>query len=245
MVDRHTCLKVFAGQQLGEITGANNMAQENVAHFEAASSSVPAAITMPFAVRNPQPVRRAVLVTLAGVPRGYTAQIPHAWVWLDGHESRELALTVVATEDFPFYREQRQRTAAVRIGGYVERTYDTEAAEQAGPAGSRALRIGGVLALVTPKKRGGIKVERAFPRERGEVLVAGRIDPGLAGERVTVRAVDDRGSTFSVRVATVADGGFSASVPTDDQWRELTVVASIEASPTVVEVDAEPVTLRR
>ena len=35
VIDKHTCLKVFASQQLGEISGGNNGAQENVFEFQA------------------------------------------------------------------------------------------------------------------------------------------------------------------------------------------------------------------
>jgi hypothetical protein len=36
-VGRHTCLKVWAEQQLGEITGGDNWVQENIFQFEASA----------------------------------------------------------------------------------------------------------------------------------------------------------------------------------------------------------------
>jgi len=39
VVGQHTCLKVYASQQLGEISGGNNSAQENVFDFQAAGAS--------------------------------------------------------------------------------------------------------------------------------------------------------------------------------------------------------------
>ena len=39
VVDKHTCLRVFASQQLGEISGDNNGAQENIFDFQAAAQS--------------------------------------------------------------------------------------------------------------------------------------------------------------------------------------------------------------
>ena len=39
VVGKHTCLKVYASQQFGEISGGNNSAQENVFEFQAAGAS--------------------------------------------------------------------------------------------------------------------------------------------------------------------------------------------------------------
>jgi hypothetical protein len=239
-------VKVYISQQLGEITGDDNSAQENVTEFEAASDSVPAAVQMPFAVRNPQPHRRAVLVSLAGVPRGFVAQIPHSWVWLDGHEAREMELTIIATEDFAFYLERRLPPAPIRVSGYIERTYDTLAIDSGGPVASRALPIGGVLAKVTPKKRGKIQLDRGTWDESGLVRVHGHIQPPWQGERVTIRAVDDTERRYSVRVTTALNGRFSANILTAaDVGKKLRIVASVEASPSVVECDSPPLVLTR
>ncbi len=246
IVDEHSCVKVYISQQLGEITGDNNSAQENVTEFEAASSSVPAAVRMPFAVRNPQPQRRAVLVSLTGVPLGFIAQIPHSWVWLDGNEAREMALTIIATEDFSFYLERRLRPAPIRVAGFIERVYDTLAIGGGGPVASRLLPIGGVLAKVTPKKLGKIELDQKTRwDESGLVRVRGHIQPPWQGERVTVRAVDNTQRRYSVRVTTALNGQFGANILTTNVAVQLRIVASVEASPSVVECDSPPLTLTR
>ena len=57
VVGQHTCLKVYASQQLGEISGGNNSAQENVFDFEAAAGSPAHAGVHPDG--DPQSARRA------------------------------------------------------------------------------------------------------------------------------------------------------------------------------------------
>ena len=47
VVDKHSCLKVFASPQLGEISGGNNSAQENIFEFQAAGSRPGGAVVHP------------------------------------------------------------------------------------------------------------------------------------------------------------------------------------------------------
>ena len=104
VVGQHTCLRVYAGQQLGEISGGNNSAQENVFDFEAPAASPVAPVFVSTAIRNPLDERRMVSIALSGVPRGYRVHFPHQWVWLDAKAERHFDLVVIPTLDYNSYR---------------------------------------------------------------------------------------------------------------------------------------------
>jgi hypothetical protein len=87
VVGNHTCLKVYASQQLGEISGGNNAAQENVFDFQAAGSSPADPLFIKTAIRNPLDQPCAIQLSMRGLPLGWAAQLPHSWVWLDGKRS--------------------------------------------------------------------------------------------------------------------------------------------------------------
>lgn len=193
-VGRHTCLKVWAEQQLGEISGSNNWAQENVFDFEAPASSVPDPIVVSTAVRNPYKERTIVLLGVKGVPEGFTVHYPHAWVWLDPLEERRLELTVFPTMDYFSYRKHEIFRADVRVDGFVPRSYRQEFKPGINP-GSVLRAIGGLTARVTPKRRVQIRLQQD-KEQQGErtIGLSGSLKPAMANEvvRVELRDPDDR-----------------------------------------------------
>ncbi len=206
VVDRHTCLKVFAQQQLGEISGGNNNVQENVFDFEAPAASVPEAVTMPVAVRNPLDRRVLVHLRPSRVPAGYAVHFPHRWVWLDAKAERSFAMTVIPTEDYGWYREFKEEgmTTDISLRGDLPRTY----AQQTGLTGpaSWAFPIGGVTMSVTPKLRASLDIE-AGPEGDG-IFVRGVLDPPLEDERVRVDFADSYGYVQVAEVTTEQNGVF-------------------------------------
>src|SRR5262249_15301029 len=84
----HTCLKVWAEQQLGEVTGGNNWSQENIFQFEAPAHSIPDPVIMDVAVRNPLKNRTVILLGVRGVPEGFIVHFPNSWLWLNPLEER-------------------------------------------------------------------------------------------------------------------------------------------------------------
>jgi hypothetical protein len=224
VVGQHTCLKVWAGQQLGEITGGNNFAQENVFDFEAPAASVPLAVITPVAVRNPLDRRTLVLITIHGVPRGYRVHFPHAWLWLDAREERKLALAVIPSLDYADYRKQEVPHAFVRIAGHLPRSYDRETPPGVLP-GSRMFPIGGITAQVTPKRRVDIHLEPDKELTKGNVMAfQGAIQPPLAGEKVRVDLIDPDERPRIVETSTDAQGRFKAQF-------DLGVKPSLDAKP--------------
>ncbi len=220
VVDRHTCLKVWAEQQLGEITGGNNLAQENIGQFEAAASSVPSPVFMPVAVRNPLKKRTIVLISVKGVPYGYTVHFPHAWVWLDPLEERNMELVVIPTLDYGrgFYKEIPQ--ANIRVVGDIPRVY-TEMIPPGIMPPSRMLAIGGVTYQVKPKQSVTIILEAG---EKDNIItVEGQIIPAMEGEILRVDLIDPADRKRVAEVKTDGSGCFNAAF-------DLTIVPSLDIS---------------
>ena len=159
MVGQHTCLKVYASQQLGEISGGNNSAQENVFDFEAPAGSPATPVLIRTAIRNPLDERRMVNVSIVGVPRGYRVHFPHAWVWLDPQAERHFDLVVFPLLDYNAYRERKYpMRAPVRINGFLPRKYDELQPPYNEQPGSRYYPIGGTLNIVRVVKRVSIRL---------------------------------------------------------------------------------------
>ena len=213
VVGQHTCLKVYASQQLGEITGGNNSAQENVFDFEAPAGSPAEPVFIPTAVRNPLDERSMVRIAVDGLPFGWSVYFPHSWVWLDGKAEKHFDLVVVPDLDYGSYQEKKlPRTAKVRIKGTVPRHYAEPLPPKGQPAGSRHYPIGGVLNQVTVKKRSQITLQEDQDQSKGDTIaVWGAISPRQTGQRVCVELIDPNGSRRVAEVNTKAGGVYKTS----------------------------------
>jgi M6 family metalloprotease-like protein len=236
LVGRHTCLRVFIGEQLGEVAHGNNSAQENVFEFEAAAASVPAAVTTPFAVRNPLDEEAVVLLSIDGVPQGWTVGLSQSWVRLGPRAERTVEFSAVPTLDYLLYlRGEVPREARIRITGYIPRTYTEPAIS------SHMVPIGGVMAVVRPKQRVNIRIT-AEPEGDDAIVVIGRLVPGLAGERVRVDLRRPDGELLATRVDTIGEGHFRAVLRLEDglSGRHRVVARTID-SPNAAEAESPPV----
>jgi hypothetical protein len=221
VVGEHTCLKVYAEQQLGEITGGDNWAQENVFQFEAPAHSIPAPVSVPVAIRNPLKQRTIVLINVKGVPFGFTAHFPHAWVWLNPLEERRLTLTVIPTLDYLAYRKEERLPANVQVTGEIPHSYQEVIPPGVFPA-SIVRAIGGITARVTPKQGVTVKLEEDKERSKGRfIALVGTIEPALAGEKLRVDLVDPDDRLRVLETTTNTQGQFHALF-------DLTLPPSIE-----------------
>jgi hypothetical protein len=213
VVGQHTCLKVYASQQLGEVSGGNNSAQENVFNFEAPAGSPATPVFIRTAVRNPLDERRMVSLALSGVPRGYRVHFPHAWVWLDAKAERQFDLVVVPTLDYSAYLERKYpMTASVRATGWLPRQYEEKVPPYNEQPGSRYYPIGGTLNRVRVVKR--VRIDLKEDRESKKettIVLRGSITPAFAKQRVRVDLHDPVGAVRMAEVLTDSGGGFSAT----------------------------------
>ena len=222
VVGEHTCLKVYAERQLGEISGGNNSAQENVFSFEAPASSPPEPVAMPVAVRNPSPDKRLpVSVVVDRVPDGYTVHLDNSWVWLDPLGEKTLELWVIPTYDIAVYlrlAKKKDPSAPVRVTGLIARDYDiSESSPGSGEnVGSKLTSIGGITARVTPKRRGTIELREAKQSD-GVVEAVGRVEPAVKGTRVDVVATGARGEVGWDTTLTDVNGVFRARLEAEDE----------------------------
>lgn len=207
-VDRHTCLKVYVQQQLGEVSGGNNAAQENVFEFTAPASSVPEPVTMPVAVRNPLDERELVHLRPSRVPAGYAVHFPHRWVWLDAKQERTFDLTIIPTEDYSWYQEFRETgmTTSISLRGDLPHSYEQKVAPDTYPA-SWAFPMGGVTMRVTPKRR--VSLEITAESEGEGILIDGRMTPALEDQDVRITVTDRFGFRDVVTATTDSAGTFS------------------------------------
>ncbi len=259
VVGKHTCLKVFVSPQLGEITGGDNSAQENVFDFEAPAFSPPQPLVLPVAVRNPRDEDVVAQMSLTHVPQGYFVQFPHAWLHLKPHEERLFEMVVIPTMDVDAYLRGKEAipTAPIRITGYLGRQY-REVQSGGELPGSRFSFMGGILSNVTPKR--GTTVELGPDKERREkhlLAIRGVVAHAGRTDRVLVTVTDrDSGERVGVEARTDDSGQFRAAVDLrtlvklagrdpDDVAGTYDVVAETFASPTVAEATSSVVTVTR
>lgn len=228
VVGKHTCLKAYASAQLGEISGHNNSAQENVADFITGGGSPCEPVLVRTAIRNPVDERRAVQVSLTGVPEGWMAQVPFAWVWLDGLAEKEIDVAIWPTDDLAAYqigslrRDDEKRDehrkyvglAPVRVRGQVERTYPVSVMPSGEAAASRFYPIGGVFYRVHVRRRADIKMEVGHDKELGEFgyTVHGWVRPAVGDQRIVVDVNEPGGrDVLNLVTLTRPDGSFEVS----------------------------------
>lgn len=229
-VGAHTCLKVYASAQFGEITAGNNQAQENVFHFAPPASSPPEPVTMKIAIRNPLDESAAIPIAVHGVPAGYAVHLPHSWVLLPAKGERIVELTVLPFLDIQGYLGQvpvhvpstsgkkhdegriklRYRTATIDVRGYVPRLYKEKLPVTDIPAFTYRT-IGGIRTAITPKRRVDIKAE-PDRRQKDTIAVRGAISPAMENQRVEIRITDARGRRQYLVTTTDAKGAFEASL---------------------------------
>ena len=226
-IDRHTCLKVYVQQQLGEISGGNNSAQENVFEFTAPAASVPDVVTMPVAVRNPLDKRELVHLRTSRVPAGYGVHFPHRWVWLDAKQERTFDLTIIPTEDYFWYTEFRETgmTTPISLRGDLPHGYEQKVAPDTYPA-SWAFPMGGVTMRVTPKRR--VSLELTAEPEGEGIWVKGWMAPALENQEVRIIITDRFGFRDVVTTMTDATGEFSTMYSLEEAAKRNEILVNEE-----------------
>jgi hypothetical protein len=209
-VGEHTCLKIYAEPQAGEVmAGGNNWAQENVFNFEAAAPSIPDPLVIPVAVRNPLKERTIALISVRNVPEGFIAHFPNAWVWLDPLQERRMALTVIPTRDYSDYKQMEIPHANIKVDGWIPRSYQ-KLAPGIYPA-SCFMPMGGILAQVTPKRKVDVRIwEDKEMYQPYVAAVRGELDPAMSGEKVIVDLKDPTDRRRVAQVTTDGSGRFAA-----------------------------------
>lgn len=219
VVGKHTCLKVYASQQLGEISGGNNGAQENVFDFQAAGSSPADPLFIKTAIRNPLDEPRAIQLSMHGLPLGWAAQIPNAWIWLDGKAEKEIEVIVFPIADVNIYKFGKNREgrfpgmAPFHVSGFIERSYSEVMKISNTIPGSRFYPIGGTFYRVSVRKRASIRIEVEKEQNKSRIIVHGAVGPARQGQRILVDVLLPDGKTYnSAETKTKATGQFDTAL---------------------------------
>jgi hypothetical protein len=217
LVGEHTCLKVAVSQQLGEVTGGNNQAQENVFNFQPAAGSIAQPVRLTVAVRNPLRRRSRVFVALENVPGGYYVYFPHRWVWLEPLGEKKLDLLVIPLFDPARMRDEVMKddkrriapVARVRLYGRIPHVY-TEPLDMTDVPGSWLSPIGGVLARVEPKLRGKVTLDPDIVDDDGICIARGCVEPRIRCQVLRVDMTRPDGGVDHVITDTDDRGCFEA-----------------------------------
>ena len=216
-VGEHTCLKVAASAQFGEVSATNNSVQENVFHFAAPAGSPPDAVMVDFAIRNPLNDKAIIPIEAIGVPEGYVVHVPHRWVVIEPLGQRTLTLTVLPVHDIANYRHLKSSkrselapTAWVNIVGRAMHTYRDKLPITDVP-GFRHLPIGGFAASVTPKYKAEIRLNK----DQGDrdMYLSGTVNPASPNQRVTIAVRPEGGQPMLIDALTDAGGLFWVRIP--------------------------------
>lgn len=230
VTDRHSCLKVFVSQQLGEISGGNNGAQENVFQFRAAGSSPVEPLFVKTAVRNPLNEPRAIHLSMRGLPLGWSAQIPHAWIWLDGKAEKEIDVMIWPTADVSAYKFGKNKegqypgACPFRVPGFIERSYSQELGNNGMIPGSRFYPIGGVFYQVDVRNKANITIDDKLEQDwrKENVTVRGIVKPTSPGQRILIDVRLPDGKTHKImETKTNLNGQFQAVVNILDNYGKI------------------------
>ncbi|MDK1361927.1 hypothetical protein QNO00_16875 [Arthrobacter sp. zg-Y1219] len=248
-VGEHTCLKVAATHQLGEVTGGNNHTQENIDEFDLSGGSPVHPLTFPVAIRNPSAVRQRIHLRarVTGRSEGYLAQIPHQWVWVDGHGERIVDVVIAAPGEVGGYVEQPP--IDVRIDGFLERRY-AETVDGIEP-GEFLSPIGGLTARC--KAKFACRLHIRAESGGGTVAVHGEVSPGGSGIPVIIVATGGpEGDVIVDETVTGSSGTFDTQSDLravldrnpELEGRDLDVVAVVDRAEFVVGTRSNPVRVR-
>lgn len=178
----HTCLKVEVTAQIGEVTVANNMAQENVFVFDSPSSSSHMPVEFDTFVRNPYPQWKLVYLQVHGLPDGWFAVIDHSWVWVSPRGEKALKVIIWTVKDTPeagnrpFIPDQ----ARIRIEGWTTQMH-------------RLLPIGGLMAIVKANHKVNIDLDIVQADVGLPLRVNGCLKPPLSKVPIAFEVTDPEG----------------------------------------------------
>ena len=178
-VDQHTCIKAAIEERPDvELSTANNIAQENVSHFDTTPSSPYRPVTLKARVNNPFEAEQTVVhFNVRNIPRGWAVRVdpPHMTLPPNGHDW--VALTVFPSGApgarlSPASREELQRYRPGYIGKPTLEAYV--------PYADTFIPIGGIDAWTHLVNKTGLTLQliyRGIPYKPGNV-VPGTVAPG-------------------------------------------------------------------
>jgi hypothetical protein len=224
----HTCISVAVLPKLGEVTGGNNRAQENVAVFDSPSGSSHEPVILEAQVRNPFTIGKRVDLIVKNLPDRWHAVVDRSHVWLGGKGwSAVRAVIWTDLQSFGLEGEDGERLAKPTVEGW---TWD----------GHEYRPIGGILTPVRAVP--GVRIEFMLEHGGGAIYVSGHLEPRAKQVPVAVEIRAESGRTWMLYDTTDANGEFSSATGaagiTLDPGR-YTVQVFTGGSPNAAETESE------
>ncbi len=212
-VGQHTCLRAEIQNLPGELSTTNNVAQENVAHFETSSTSPYEPVDLTMQVRNPFPDEELpVHYFVDNIPEGWVVEVDplNAVLRPDGEDWVTVTIYPSGTSDRPL----PAWLADTYVPGYVGKPrIEAQALYE-----DTYLPIGGVDLWTHLVRR----TELSLDCDPGgtDVWVGGTLSPAVAGAKIALEFTTD--GTSEVRFATTDSSGHyggTFSLPFGGPWR--------------------------
>ena len=194
-VDKHTCISVAVLPKIGEVTGKNNRAQENIAVFDSPSGSSHEPVILEAQVRNPYTIGKRVDLLVKHLPDRWHAVVDRSHVWLGGKGSSPVRAVIwTDLQSSGLEGEDGERLAKPTVEGW---TFD----------GHYYRSIGGILAPVRAVP--GVRIEFMLEYGGGTLYVWGHLEPRAKQVPIAVEIRSESGRAWMLYDTTDNDGEFS------------------------------------
>ncbi len=198
-VAAHTCMSIAILPKLGEVTGKNNRAQENIAVFDSASGSSHAPVILEAEIRNPFTIAKEIQVRVRRLPDLWHAVADVSRVWLPPRGSAPVRVVIwTDIQTWGLERGPGERLALPAIEGW---TIDHD----------HWRPIGGTLAAVRAVP--GVSIDLTLEAGGGAIYVWGRLDPPAWDVPTVAEIIDEGGRALLLYGMSEGDGRFHMNTP--------------------------------
>lgn len=198
-VSAHTCISVAILPKLGEITGGNNRAQENIAVFDSPSGSSHQPVVLEAEVRNPFTIGKRVDLIVKNLPDHWHAVVERSHVWLGGKGSAAVRAVIwTDLQSFGLEGERGERLARPTVEGW---TFD----------GHHYRPIGGILAPIRAVP--GVAIDFTLDHGGGAIYVQGQLTPPARQVPMSAEIRDEAGRTTMLYATSGNAGEFNMATP--------------------------------
>jgi hypothetical protein len=195
----HTCISVAILPKLGEITGGNNRAQENIAVFDSPSGSSHQPVILKAEVRNPFSIGKRVDLIVKNLPDRWHAVVERSHVWLGGKGSAAIRAVIwTDLQSSGLEGERGERFAKPTVEGW---TFD----------GHHYRSIGGILAPVRAVP--GVAIDFVLEHGGGAIYIWGHLTPPARQVPMSTEIRDEAGRTTMLYATSDNAGKFTMATP--------------------------------
>jgi hypothetical protein len=195
----HTCISIAILPKLGEVTGRNNRAQENIAVFDSPSGSSHQPVILEAEVRNPFTIGKRVDLIVKNLPDRWHAVVERSHVWLGGKGAAAVRAVIwTDLQSFGLEGERGERLARPTVEGW---TFD----------GDDYRPIGGILAPIRAVP--DVTIDFTLEHGGGAIYVWGRLTPPAPQVPMSAEILDEAGRATMLYTTSDNAGEFNMATP--------------------------------